>query len=236
MISGLLLGGLVPMVLFYNTFTESIHNFFHSFVDIVNALISLYYLTLLNTIDENRNNLIILLFAPIITFYKLIISSYSVYVYNSNSNVTVLDNEYLINYSLHGKDYSILIPKSKHYIHSQLLEATGYYTEEEIEEIEEEIEEDIEEEVEEVNKDEEEVKDITENDNEKVTPKVVQVQKDKNVTDFLIELLGPYNDFHNGIVSASPGMLGFDKIKVRYINEEFDEIVKEFNKDDVICF
>lgn len=277
MISGLLLGGLVPMVLFYKTCTQSIHNCFNSFVNTVNDLMTLYFSTLLNTMDENRNNIIVLSFSPIIAFYKLVVLGYhylhSLYLYNSNSNVNMLTNEYIVNYTLHGKDYSILVPKSKHYSHNQLLEATGYYTEEVVEEVDQ-IEEDksetevdqsdqgesvedqseqsesvedqsepIEDQSEPIEDQSEPIEDLSEqsesveDQSEPVEePKIVQVQREIDIVDSLHRFLGPYNNFHNSMVCITPDILGFDSIKVRYINEDFDEVVKEFSKDDVLHF
>ncbi len=318
----MLLGGLVPIMLFYNSCTNSIHEGFHSFINIINLLLTLYFTTLLNTMDENRNNLIILSFAPFISFYKMILIGYqylhSSYLYNYNSNITMLDNEYLVNYTLHGKDYSIIIPKSKHYSHSQLLEATGYYTEEveqsepveededqsepvepvedqsepvehqsepveededqsepvkqvedqsePVEQVEdqselvEEVEdqsEPVEEQSESVEEDEdqselveEQIEDQSElveeqieqeveqsdPEEEQYEPKIVQIQREIDIIDSLHKFLGPYNNFHNSMVCITPDILGFDSIKVRYINEDFDEVVKEFSKDDVLHF
>ena len=271
MISQMLLGGLVPLMLFYNSCTNSIHKGFHSFINIINLLLTLYFTTLLNTMDENRNNLIVLSFAPFISFYKMLLIGYqylhSYYLYNYNSNIIMSDNEYLVNYTLHGKDYSIIIPKSKHYSHSQLLEATGYYTEEveqsePVEEIEtqsepvepvedqsepveqvkdqtetedhrETVEETVEESVEEQIEQEVEQSDPEE---EQYEPKIVQIQREIDIIDSLHKFLGPYNNFHNSMVCITPDILGFDSIKVRYINEDFDEVVKEFSKDDVLHF
>jgi hypothetical protein len=315
MISQMLLGGLVPLMLFYNSCTDSIHEGFYSFINIINLLLTLYFTTLLNTMDENRNNLIVLSFAPFISFYKMLLIGYqylhSYYLYNYNSNIIMSDNEYLVNYTLHGKDYSIIIPKSKHYSHSQLLEATGYYTEEveqskpvepveqqskpveqvedqsePVEEVEdqsepvedqsepveededqsEQVEEDedqseqvedqsepVEDQSEPVEEDEdqsEQVEDQSEPveeqieqeveqsdpEEEQYEPKIVQIQREIDILDSLHKFLGPYNNFHNSMVCITPDILGFDSIKVRYINEDFDEVVKEFSKDDVLHF
>jgi hypothetical protein len=278
MISQMLLGGLVPIMLFYNSCTNSIHEGFHSFINIINLLLTLYFTTLLNTMDENRNNLIVLSFAPFISLYKMILIGYqylhSSYLYNYNSNIIMSDNEYLVNYTLHGKDYSIIIPKSKHYSHSQLLEATGYYTEEveqrepveqqskpveeQSEPVEEEIEdksdpveeqnelveeqiaeqsEPVEDQSEPVEDQSEPVEEQSEEEiEEQYEPKIVQIQREIDIIDSLHKFLGPYNNFHNSMVCITPDILGFDSIKVRYINEDFDEIVKEFSKDDVLHF
>ena len=252
MISEIILGTVVPALLFYNyTSFGSVCN------DVGNCLLqfsNMYFRILNKTQEDHKDNLCIQICSPTIALYKsfkiIVDFLYQEYLFSCNKNIHIYNNKYLVEYTLHGKEYLIIMNKKNESLH-EIVEAIGIkkyttcraelvqkYTDDdlflynnstsssEVEDEEQAVEEQSnEEQVVEEQVNEEQVNEEQVNDE--------QVDEEFDITLSLIKLYGPFHNFHNSKIT--PSLLGFDKVTIKYLNSDtIDLDTKTFEKDDLI--
>lgn len=130
MISEIILGTVVPFFLIYHSST-------------IRTTIDIYTQILHTTQETYKDRPILQLLSPAIACFEL--GKQSLYVakglftYSQNSHITQLDGAISIDYTLHGKPYTIIIPDKNKTEENIVLEAHGILDEEEKEDITEYI-------------------------------------------------------------------------------------------------
>jgi hypothetical protein len=228
MFSQFILGCIIPSYLLFNLFKEQIY----TGLELTKTGIEMYSNVLLETYLNSYPNILYTFLSPITAFYKClqigINSIHSYYRYNHNENISISENGYFIKYILQGEQYIIFIPKNKHFFKSiHLIEAIGYsHVKNNIEDelIIEEEEQENKENNDSIIEEEQENKENNESEIE-----------EEDILDLILQLMGPDENWHNNN-KCTPKDLGYIKIKLRYLNDIFDECEKYVIENEVITF
>lgn len=244
MFSQFILGCIIPSYLLFNLFKDK----FYTGLELTKTGIELYSTILLETYLSSYPNILYTFLSPVTAFYKCLQigfnSVHSYYKYNHNENISISENGYFVKYILQGEQYIIFIPKNKNFFKSiHLIEAIGYsQTETQVEEAETQVEE-AETETEQTEETEAETEqteakqtEAKQTEAEEETEEVEQtLSEEEDILDLILQLMGPGENWHHNN-KCTPKDLGYTRIKLRYLNDIFDECEKYVTENEVITF
>jgi hypothetical protein len=123
MLSEIVLGTVIPLILIYKS------SLIQNSITLCEGICNLYMDCLQTTREDYKDNIVAQICSPWIALFVLtkrsILFARSMYIYSQDSNVTHFDEGISVQYTLHGKEYSILIPNKNKTEDVTLLEAYG---------------------------------------------------------------------------------------------------------------
>lgn len=212
MISEIILGTFVPLFLVFNSsFAQSLYNGMKAFTHA--------YTTILQTTCESyEDRPLMQLASPIIALFECSKQAATLCLgmisYAGQYNITQYKDYMAVDYVLHGKSYSILLPTKSKTDEITLLEAYGLFNEIDAEE----------------SKTYESSEESSDIDSDYTTS---DPDEKEDIMEYLGSILGPDRDFHNQ--SITPTLLGYDEVIIRYVDGQLDEKEVLFKKEEVIC-
>lgn len=123
MLSEIVLGTVIPLILIYKS------SLIQNSITLCEGICNLYMDCLQTTREDYKDNIVAQIWSPWIALFVLtkrsILFARSMYIYSQDSNVTHFDEGISVQYTLHGKEYSIIIPNKNKTEDVTLLEAYG---------------------------------------------------------------------------------------------------------------
>ncbi len=246
MISELILGLACPFLLFYNNIQSAYQSIYHSLYQLVIPSTTLILFNMKTTYDTIiKKPLYIRLCLPIIlslSIFASLIELVSDYIKYRNTNITTYPNKNIVNYTLHGEEYYIIL-SNKIKAYHQIIKATGYINNDEFDYLNN-SDTDTSNTNTDINKNNTDIDenntDIDENNtdtnikNDQSDDETDDESNDDvyktDITKYIKKLYGPHNNFHNSDY-ITPDILGYDYINIEYIDaDEFEVKVKKFSK------
>ena len=224
MLSEIVLGTVIPLILIYKS------SLIQNSITLCEGICNLYMDCLQTTREDYKDNIVAQICSPWIALFVLtkrsILFARSMYIYSQDSNVTHFDEGISVQYTLHGKEYSIIIPNKNKTEDVTLLEAYGIVRHSEDDEVlPSESGNEVVSEGDEVVSESDEV---VPSESDEVVP---ESDEKYDIMSYMCSIIGPDRDFHSQ--TLTPSILGYDKVFIRYVDGQLDEKEKLFQKDDV---